>query len=156
MKKSLIRSIPYWILIVLSLGSGGFGAWLITDQLTTMTATLLDGTATGVEVYVGQSWAVVGAALVGAGIIGLLLALGIAAAKTFVGSAPAVHATPAAEITPVDQEVEKELDEEIDEPVAAVEEPELSEVRTTAEDAATEDQNGSSGSIATATNINVR
>ena len=79
---ALIRSIPYWLLLVLSLAALGLGAWITTDQIGVMTTTLLDGTATGVEVYAGQAWVVFGGALVAGGIIGLFLALALAAAKT--------------------------------------------------------------------------
>ncbi|HWV50261.1 MAG TPA: hypothetical protein VN035_12470 [Microbacterium sp.] len=81
---ALIRSIPYWLLLVLSLAALGLGAWITTDQIGVMTTTLLDGTATGVEVYAGQAWVVFGGALVAGGIIGLFLALALAAAKTLV------------------------------------------------------------------------
>ncbi|MGF6823575.1 hypothetical protein M2317_002488 [Microbacterium sp. ZKA21] len=81
---ALIRSIPYWLLLVLSLAALGLGAWITTDQIGVMTTTLLDGTATGVEVYAGQAWVVFGGALVAGGIIGLFLVLALAAAKTLV------------------------------------------------------------------------
>ncbi|MFB7250872.1 hypothetical protein [Microbacterium sp. NPDC056234] len=81
---ALIRSIPYWLLLVLSLAALGLGAWITTEQIGVMTTTLLDGTATGVEVYAGQAWVVFGGALVAGGIIGLFLALALAAAKTLI------------------------------------------------------------------------
>lgn len=81
---ALIRSIPYWLLLVLSLATLGLGAWITTDQIGVMTTTLLDGTATGVEVYAGQAWVVFGGALAAAGAIGLFLALAVAAARTLV------------------------------------------------------------------------
>jgi len=90
MNKSLIRSIGFWLLIVLSLASGAVGGWLVNSQLTTMTATLLDGTATGVEVYVGQSLAALGSALVGAGVLGILIAFALLAVRSLLpASAPA-------------------------------------------------------------------
>lgn len=90
MNKSLTRSIGFWLLIVLSLASGAVGGWLTASQLTTMTATLLDGSATGVEVYVGQSLAVLGSALIGAGVLGILLALALVAVRSLLpASAPA-------------------------------------------------------------------
>ena len=79
---ALHRSIPFWLLLVLSLAGIGAGAWIATDQINVMTAALLGGTATGVEVYAGQSWVVVGGALLAGGVIGLFLALAIAAAKS--------------------------------------------------------------------------
>lgn len=78
---ALLRSIPFWTLLILSLAAIGVGGWIATDQIGVMTATLLDGTATGIEVYAGQAWVVVGGALITGGIIGLFLALGIAAVK---------------------------------------------------------------------------
>ncbi|MEV8272885.1 dinucleotide-utilizing enzyme [Microbacterium sp. NPDC077184] len=78
----LARSIPFWVLLVGSVATTAVGAWLVSDRLGIMTATLNDGTATGVEVYVGQSVAVLGAILIGAGVIGILLALAVAAAAT--------------------------------------------------------------------------
>lgn len=91
---ALIRSIPYWLLLVLSLATLGLGAWITTDQIGVMTTTLLDGTATGVEVYAGQAWVVFGGALVAAGAIGVFLALAIAAAKTLMPrpSTPVIEA----------------------------------------------------------------
>ncbi|MDZ8172632.1 dinucleotide-utilizing enzyme [Microbacterium xanthum] len=78
----LVRSVPFWILLAGSAGTAGYGASMVTATLDSMTTTLLDGTATGVDVYVGQSTAVVGAILIGAGVIGVLLALAVAAAAT--------------------------------------------------------------------------
>ncbi|GAB3599040.1 hypothetical protein [Microbacterium tumbae] len=79
---ALIRSIPFWLLLVLSLAAIGVGGWIATDQIEVMTTTLLDGTATGVEVYAGQSWVVVAGALIAAGVVGLFLTLFLAAART--------------------------------------------------------------------------
>ncbi|WP_240747212.1 hypothetical protein [Microbacterium sp. K24] len=91
MNKSLTRSIGFWLLLVVSLATTAVGAWLISGQIGTMTTTLLDGTATGVEVYVGQSLVVVGAGVLAAGIIGILLTLGLVAARSLVPApAPAV------------------------------------------------------------------
>lgn len=82
MRTRVTQSIPFWLLIVASIAAGGVGAWLLNTHLGTMAATLTDGTATGVEVYVGQIWAVLGAILAGAGAIGILLALAVATAVT--------------------------------------------------------------------------
>jgi UPF0716 family protein affecting phage T7 exclusion len=156
--KTLTRSIPYWLLIVLSLASAVVGAWLVTDQIGTMTTTLLDGTATGIEVYVGQSWSIVGAVLLGAGVIGVLLALVLAAAKALVPAAAAVT------VEPIDWTAESESatprddfsgdsaaddDELLGESAQVDDSPE-------ATDRAAEDQKGSSGSIAIATNSSVK
>ena len=78
----LISSIPFWGLVVVSAATIA-GGWLITtDKLGAMTTTLNDGTATGVDVYVGQSIVQLGSVLIGAGVIGILLALGVAAVST--------------------------------------------------------------------------
>lgn len=84
MNKSLSRSIGFWLLLVVSLATTAVGAWLISGQIGTMTTTLLDGTATGIEVYVGQSLVVVGAGVLTAGIVGILLTLGLVAARSLV------------------------------------------------------------------------
>lgn len=81
MNTSLTRNLSYWLLLVVSAASAAVGGWLIAGQIGTMTARLLDGTATNVEVYVGPSIVVVGAVLLGAGVVGILLALVLAAAK---------------------------------------------------------------------------
>lgn len=94
MNKSLTRSIGFWLLIVLSIASGVVGGWLVNSQLTTMTAKLLDQTATGVEVYVGQSLAVLGSVLVGAGILGILIALALVAVRSLIPTAPATAPEP--------------------------------------------------------------
>ena len=39
-RPSLIRSIPFWVLIAGSLATSGFGLWLAIDKLGVMTATL--------------------------------------------------------------------------------------------------------------------
>ena len=84
----LAGSIPFWALVVASLATAAFGAWLLLDKLGVMTTTLTDGTATGVEVYVGQSIAVVGGIMLGAGVLGLLLSLAVAAIATLRPYAP--------------------------------------------------------------------
>ncbi|MFG6445797.1 hypothetical protein ACFXP7_10780 [Microbacterium sp. P06] len=78
----LITSIPFWILVVGSVVAGAVGLWIVTDRLGTLERGLLDGTATTAQVYGGQSWSVVGAVLLGTGVVGLFLALAIAAVKT--------------------------------------------------------------------------
>lgn len=82
-RPSLARSIPFWILLAGSLASAAAGTVLVIDKVTTMTDTLTDGSATGVEVYAGQSWIMLGSALVGAGLIGLVAVLSLAAARSF-------------------------------------------------------------------------
>ncbi|HKP07262.1 MAG TPA: dinucleotide-utilizing enzyme [Microbacterium sp.] len=78
----LIRSIPFWGLVVVSVATIAGGWFITTDKLDSMTTTLTDGSATGVDVYVGQSIAQLGSILIGAGVIGVLLALGVAAVST--------------------------------------------------------------------------
>ena len=83
-RPSLVRSIPFWILLVGSLATSAFGAWLAVNTLATMSTALTAGTATPVDVYVGQVWAIVGGVLIATGIIGLALALVLAVLRSFV------------------------------------------------------------------------
>lgn len=148
MNKSLTRSIGFWLLLVLSLASAGIGGWLIAGQVGTMTSTLLDGTATGIEVYVGQSLVVVGAALLGAGVIGLLIAIALTAVQALMpATAPVV-------VEPIDWTSEADADDAIE--PATDDDPTLvaSKDETIVEN--DEPQNGSSGSTATATKISVK
>jgi len=80
----LSRSIPFWGLIAGSAAAVGFGAWLTIDKISIMTSTLTDGSATGVEVYAGQAWALFGAVIAGAGLVGLVAALALGAARSLV------------------------------------------------------------------------
>ena len=104
----LTRSIPFWILLAGSLASIALGAWLVVDKIATMSATLLDGTATGVEVYGGQSWVTLGAAFVAAGLVGLIASLFLAVLRSFVP----VTAVAAVESIDWDTESETMLDAE--------------------------------------------
>ena len=160
MNKSLTRSIGFWLLLVLALASTAVGGWLISGQIGTMTTTLLDGTATGIEVYVGQSLVVVGSALLGAGVLGILLAVALVAVQSLIPAATPVVVEPIdwtaeaddttapvdddATVTAVDGETsaDEALGTPVDDDVEA--------------DAETDDQKGSSGSTATATKINVK
>lgn len=103
-RPALVRSIPFWGLVAASLATAGYGAMLLAEKLGTMTTTLTDGTATGVEVYVGQSQAVFGAVLVGAGVVGILLALTVASLATLRPSAPVEV------VEPIDWDTESETD----------------------------------------------
>ncbi|KDA06210.1 dinucleotide-utilizing enzyme [Microbacterium sp. CH12i] len=150
---SLTRSIPYWLLLVLSLVSAAVGGFLVWDNISTMQKTLLDGTATNVEVYVGQAWITGGAALLGAGVLGVLLTLAIGAVKSLIPAPNPVV------VEPIDWTAPDTSTASAPGPVegSATEiEPETELVDATEEDSEVEDQNGSSGSIATATNSNVR
>lgn len=90
----LAASVPFWGLITASVASAAAGAVLLIDKLGIMTATLTDGTATGIEVYVGQSVAGLGAVLVGAGVLGILLALTVATAASLRSPAAPVVVEP--------------------------------------------------------------
>ncbi|WP_200946589.1 hypothetical protein [Microbacterium sp. Root553] len=145
MNKSLTRSIGFWLLLVLSLASAAVGGWIIAGQLGTMTSTLLAGTATGIEVYVGQSLVVVGAALLGAGVIGLLIAVALVAVQALLPTpAPVV-------VEPIDWTAD--ADDET-EPTERTDLPSADTTETESE--GDEGQNGSSGSTATATKISVK
>lgn len=103
MNTSLTRSIGFWLLLAVSIVTTAIGAWLVSSQIGTMTTTLIDGTATGIEVYVGQSLVVVGAGVLSAGIVGILLTLGLVAARSLV-RAPAPAVVEAIDWTPVPEE----------------------------------------------------
>jgi amino acid permease len=83
-RPSLVRSIPFWILVIASVATSAFGAWLAVTTLGTMSVALTDGSATPVDVYVGQVWAIVGGVLIATGIVGLALALVVAVLRSFV------------------------------------------------------------------------
>lgn len=83
----LSRTAPFWALVVGSVLAIAGGTYLLVSKLTTMASMLTDGTATGVEVYAGQIWAVLGAILIGVGLVGLALALTLGTLRAF--AAPA-------------------------------------------------------------------
>ena len=118
----LSRSFPFWALVGGSVVAIAAGAYLLVSKLITMTATLTDGTATGVEVYAGQTWAIFGAIVAGAGLVGLALALTLAAVRS---------ALPVAESAVVSPLVWEDEVVEIDTVYPAVDETEAS---TTADD----------------------
>ena len=97
----LTRSIPFWLLIAGSLASIGGGAFVLVDRLGVMETALTAGTATGVEVYVGQIWAVLGAILIGVGATGLALAATLGALRSLAAASPAA-AVVAEEIAPIE------------------------------------------------------
>ncbi|WP_285138317.1 dinucleotide-utilizing enzyme [Microbacterium sp. lyk4-40-TSB-66] len=80
----LLTSIPFWVLVVGSLAAIIGGLAIVLNGITAMEEVLNDPNATVVQVYVGQSWVVVGAAVLGAGAVGIVavLALGAASALT--------------------------------------------------------------------------
>lgn len=172
MTRALNRSIPFWTLLIVSVALAGSGAWVVAQHLGTMTKTLLDGSATGLEVYGGQSWIVIGAALLGAGALGVLITLATAVIAALL---PAPAASPQ-DGDPVDATsdpavvqgvgtailtgaTEPRTDAEV--PSASAEdatEDGSEQTAGTAPDGETaeDDQNGSSGSTATATKISVK
>jgi hypothetical protein len=102
-RPSLLRSIPFWLLIVLSLATVVYGAWLFVVTTGSMTAGLAAQTATTADVYVGQVIAIIGGILIGTGLLGLALALVLAVLRSLI---PA----PAAEIVePIDWNDEDEV-----------------------------------------------
>ena len=130
-RPSLVRSIPFWILLVGSLASVIAGALLVVDKIGIMSEALLAGTATGVEVYVGQSWIVVGGALIAAGLIGLVTVLGLAVVKSLMPAAPVEVFDPIVDADSDDVDV-------IDDHDVIVEEPTVVEETTVAEKPAVE------------------
>jgi hypothetical protein len=159
MTRALNRSIPFWILLTASIGLIVAGLLTVLDHLGTMTATLKDGSATGLEVYGGQSWVVLGAALLGAGALGVLLTLALAVVSSLLGAATArpVVLEPVA-FDGLDEESEFDPEGALDAPASAHEIEREQQAASDADDAtaAEESQNGSSGSSATATKISVK
>ena len=113
----LTRSIPFWLLVAGSLASSAAGAVVLIDKLGTMETALTAGTATGVEVYVGQIWAVLGAILIGVGAIGLLLAFTLGSLRAF--------ATPREQVAPVAESFDDEIETEASDASATTEQPVL-------------------------------
>ena len=68
-RPSLLRSIPFWLLIVLSLATVVYGAWLFIVTTGSMTTGLAAQTATTADVYVGQIIAIIGGILIGTGLL---------------------------------------------------------------------------------------
>lgn len=181
-RTALTRSLPFWILLIASAALTAAGAVTVAQHLGGMTKTLTDGSATGLDLYAGQSWVLVGAVLLGTGVLGLLLTLVLASASALLPrTVPASGAT---------APFEAPYDEDFSDPEGALDAPALAhEIRpvtaepaqgsTETEDGPTDDdtsatdpsaaetdsdganpddeaQNGSSGSTATATKINVK
>ncbi|WP_295783104.1 dinucleotide-utilizing enzyme [uncultured Microbacterium sp.] len=80
----LVTSIPFWVLVVASVAAIAGGLAIVLNGIDAMEQVLNDPNATVVQVYVGQSWVVVGAAVLGAGAIGIALVLALAAATALV------------------------------------------------------------------------
>ena len=157
MTRVLNRSIPFWILLAASIALIVAGLLTVLDHLGTMTATLKDGSATGLEVYGGQSWIVLGAALLGAGALGVLLTLALAVVSSLLDAATAkpVEIAPLA-FDDIDQDTAPE--EALDAPAAPHEiaQEQQDQAEETGDEPAEEPQKGSSGSTATATKISVK
>ncbi|MCE4024708.1 hypothetical protein LXM50_01840 [Microbacterium sp. Au-Mic1] len=165
MTRALNRSLPFWILVVASIGLVAAGLLTVLDHLATMTATLKDGSATGLEVYGGQSWIVLGSALIGAGALGVLLALALAVVSTLLGAATArpVDIAPLAfeDVDDIDDETGSEAADPagaLDAPAAPheIEKQQRQNPAEVDDASADEAQKGSSGSTATATKISVK
>jgi hypothetical protein len=101
----LVSSISFWVLLVLSLASLGYGLWIVLDKINVMTSTLQDQSATGVEVYAGQSWIVFGAAFIGAGAIGVIVTLALVTVSSLLPR-PAVAVVETIDWTTEDADVE--------------------------------------------------
>jgi len=123
-KPRLFRSIPFWILVVGSVASIAGGAYLLVEKLSTMTTALDAGTATGVEVYVGQIWAVLGAILIGAGVIGLALSLVLGALRSLAAAPTAA------------EQLDEPAVEELDEPADTFDDTDFTPTAATREDEA--------------------
>ena len=108
-RPSLLRSIPFWLLIVGSLATIVYGAWILVTTTGTMTTALAAQTATTADVYVGQIVAIFGGILVAAGLIGLALALVLGVLRSLI---PA----PVAEVV---EPIDWNNDDEVVEVVAA-------------------------------------
>ena len=102
-RPSLLRSIPFWLLIVLSLATVVYGAWLFIVTTGSMTAGLAAQTATTADVYVGQIIAIIGGILIGTGLLGLALALVLGVLRSLI-PAPAVEI-----VEPIDWNDEEEV-----------------------------------------------
>ncbi|GAA1694252.1 hypothetical protein GCM10009808_09180 [Microbacterium sediminicola] len=79
MPNRLVRSLPFWVLIVASVVSLGIGLWLVLSKSAELSTTLADGSAGYEQVYVNPTWIGFGGILTGVGVLGVLLALVLAA-----------------------------------------------------------------------------
>jgi len=83
-RPSLLRSIPFWLLIVGSLATVVAGAWILVTTTGSMTTGLTAQTATTADVYVGQIVAIFGGILIATGLLGLALALVLGVIRSLV------------------------------------------------------------------------
>jgi hypothetical protein len=101
-RPSLARSIPFWILFLGSLLSAALGVLLVVSNISGMASDIKSQSATAaITVYTGQSWVVLGAALVGAGLIGLIIALLLGVLVSFVPAEATTTVVPAEDATSV-------------------------------------------------------
>lgn len=77
MNTVLARRLSIWFLAVVSIAAAVMGATIATGQLSALNTTLTDGSATAADVYVGQSMVIVGAVLLGVGILGGMLTVAV-------------------------------------------------------------------------------
>lgn len=158
MTTALTRSIPFWLLNAIAVVAVAGGGWLVWDNTSTMQRTFLDGTATNVEVYVGQAWITAGAAVLAAGVIGILLSLGLAAAKALIPATPVEDRADAPSTGSGAEDARSTGAEDTTEEQSSIDFRDDGDARDGADanEAGVADQNGSSGSIATATKISVK
>lgn len=79
MSPRLARSVPFWAIAIVSVASIGFGLWLVLSKTGEMSTKLADQTAGYEQVYVSPTWVGFGGILVGAGVVGLIVLLALAA-----------------------------------------------------------------------------
>lgn len=102
-RPSLIRSIPFWVLLVGSLVLTAVGAWLVIERLGRIEDAIVSQTPEAtIEVYVGQPAVIAGAIVLGAGLVGILLSLAVAAYATL-RARPAVEVVEAIDWTSDDE-----------------------------------------------------
>lgn len=147
MTRALYRSIPFWTLFVASIALVAAGAKLVLDRISTMSAAFTSGNATGVDVYVGQSWIMLGATLLGAGVLGILFTLVLLVVSAIVPAAKPVQI----DSVSIDDAGPEHNDDAVRPSTSA---PRAHALREDEE--SSEGQNGSSGSTATATKISVK
>jgi hypothetical protein len=113
----LISSIPFWVLLVASLAAVASGVWVVLDRLERISTAILTQTPEAViEVYQSQSTIIVGAVVLGAGLVGLLITLGVAALST-------LRTQPEIVVEEIDWTSDDETAVETDAPVLVDDEP---------------------------------
>ena len=85
----LSTSTPFWGLLAISVVLTVTGLWVVLDKISILEGALVNGASTtGVEVYGGQAWVTLGAALTTAGLIGVVATLAIASVRPFAAPRP--------------------------------------------------------------------